>query len=161
MHSNLTVIDVPLKGEGIFAKGDIQPKSIILEFKGEVFTTATLPDYFLKHNLYLQIGTDTFLGASGWVDDIVNHSCNPNSRVHIVGNRAFLISLYLIKSGMEVTFDYSTTSTDTTDIWSMNCRCGVYGCRKVISGYQYLDATTQQKYEALDAVPKYVKDSIK
>lgn len=149
------------KDKGVFAKGNIQPNSIVLEFKGDIFTKNTLPLDLIKNNFYVQIGSDKYIGGSGWVDDFVNHSCNPNCKVFIVGNRAFLISLYLIKAGAEITFDYSTTSTDTKDNWLMKCKCGDYNCRKVISGYQYLDTATQKRYEDLDAVPKYVKDSVK
>lgn len=160
MYSNLITRSTP-KGKGVFAKGDILAGSIILEFKGDIFTSKTLPEYFLKNDFCLQIGLDSYVGASGSIDDLVNHSCQCNAYVKIVGNRAFLIALYLIKAGTEITFDYSTTSTDTLKDWSMACKCGVYSCRKVISGYQYLDPSVRQNYEALKIVPQYVKDSVK
>lgn len=146
------------KEQGIFAKVDIPKGTVILEFKGDIFASQDLPKALSpEEDYYLQIGTDKYLGPSGWLDDKINHSCNPNSAVVIVGNRAFLVSLYLIKSGHQITFDYSTTSTETPEEWSMNCNCGDYNCRGVISGYQSLDQSIKDNYEALGIIPKYVK----
>lgn len=147
-------------GVGVISTVDIPKDTIIFEFKGDVMKESDIPTD-ANINYYLQIGKDNFLGPSGSFDDFFNHSCNPNCKVFIVGNRAFLISLYLIRAGTEITFDYSTTSTDTQDSWSMKCKCGDYNCRKTVSGYQYLDAATRKQYEDLGAVPKYVRDSVK
>ena len=111
-----------------------------------------------NHPAILQIGDDLFLSPSGEIDDKFNHSCHPNCTLHIVGNRAFLYSLHLIKKDTEITFDYSTSSTDTYETWKMNCNCGYIKCRKVISGYQYLSDAIKEEYKRKGMVPLFISD---
>ena len=73
-----------------------------------------------------------------------------------MGNRAILYSLYVIPAGAELTFDYSTTSTDTLETWKMTCACGSHKCRKAISGYQYLDPTLQEEYKKKGMIPLFI-----
>jgi hypothetical protein len=136
------------------------------------FTTVTIPagvpimeitgprvldrDIEKDYEAYLQIGPNSFLGLSGDVDDYINHSCDPNCRASVVGNRAILFSLYVIPAGAELTFDWSTTSTDTKDKWKMDCKCGSNKCRGVISGFQYLDGMTRDLYIKKNMVPLYI-----
>lgn len=145
---------VPTKsGAGVITTVVIPTGVPVLEFKGDLFLTDQV-----KHDseYILQIGINTFMGPSGEVDDYINHSCNPNCRVHIVGDRAILYSMYLIPINVEVTFDYSTTSTDTPESWSMACKCGTNNCRRTISGFGTLDSQTQDKYKSINAVPLYI-----
>jgi SET domain-containing protein len=147
-------------GNGVFAKVPIEKNSVVFEFKGKILTKSQLPQNLKpEDDHYLQIGPDMYLGPSGDLDDFVNHSCEPNCGLRIVGQRAILFALYDIKSGAELTFDYSTTSTETQEAWSMACNCGSYQCRKTISGFQYLTPLQQAKYMALNAVPTYVTKS--
>ena len=92
------------------------------------------------------------------VDDQVRHSCNPNCYIHAVGKRAFLYSLYQIKANNELTFDYSTTSTDTLEDWKLDCKCNSYNCRKTISGMQYLDPKLLQEYKDKGMIPLFFID---
>jgi SET domain-containing protein len=141
-------------GRGVFTTVIIPAKQPILEVRGPVMLEKNLPDP--NHPALLQIGADTFIGASGDVDDMINHSCNPNCYMHITGNRAILFSLYVIPAGAELTFDYSSTSTDSLDKWKMDCKCGEFTCRKVISGFQHLDTGIQQKLKDQGVVPLYI-----
>jgi len=140
-------------GFGVFTKTQIPAKAPILEFTGDI-----IPKEKLSFNMsqVLQINSDKFLGPSGAVDDYVNHSCEPNCTVYIVGNRAFLYSLYVISAGTELSFDYSTSSTDKIEDWSMQCNCGSYKCRKIISGYQYLDEKLKQEYISKGMIPIFI-----
>jgi hypothetical protein len=141
-------------GQGVFTTVVIPAKQPILEVRGPVLLEKDLPDP--NHPALLQMGADTFIGASGDVDDYLNHSCNPNCYMHITGNRAILYSLYVIPAEVELTFDYSSTATDSLEKWKMNCQCGEFVCRKVISGFQHLDGLTQQKLKNQGAVPLYI-----
>jgi hypothetical protein len=62
----------------------------------------------------------------------------------------------MIPSNTEITFDYSTCSTDSLDTWKMNCNCGSYHCRKTISGYQYLSNKLQQEYKDKGILPIFI-----
>jgi hypothetical protein len=106
---------------------------------------------------WLQVGVDIFMAASGhMLPDYINHSCDPNCYFHMMGNRAILYSLYVISVGAELTFDYSTTSTDTMETWQMQCACGSHKCRKTISGYQSLNPTLQEEYKSKGMIPLFI-----
>lgn len=141
-------------GEGVFTTTNIPAGVPVLEFGGDLFVSDAL-----KHapSQTLQIGNDLHLGPSGKIGDHVNHSCNPNCTLHIVGNRAFLYSLHVIPADSEITFDYSTSSTDTIGDWKMECRCGLPTCRKIISGFQYLDPKLQENHAKNGLVPLFMR----
>ncbi len=141
-------------GRGTFTTVKIPAGVSILEMVGPVMLDREVPD--INDPNLLQVGPNTFIGASGDVDDFINHSCDPNCKMHVVGNRAFLYSLYVIPAGAELTFDYSTTSTDTLDTWTMNCSCTSNKCRGTISGHTYLDASLKQEYTQKGMFPLYI-----
>ena len=145
-------------GQGVFTKVDIRKNTPIIEFFGQLHTLQTIPDP--ENPVYLQITNKWFIGPSGQLDDYINHSCNPNCYINAVGKRATLYSLYDIKQNSELTFDYSLTSTESLESWSMDCRCGYIKCRKIISGYQYLDEDIKKYYQSKDIVPLHIKSPI-
>lgn len=140
-------------GLGVFTKIQIPANVPIVEFTGSIIPKNKLN---LDPSRFLQVGTDRFIGPSGAIDDYINHSCSPNCSVHIVGNRAILYSVYVIQKNKELTFDYSTSSTDTLDSWQMKCNCGSFNCRKIISGYQYLSDSIKKEYIEKGMVPVFI-----
>lgn len=140
-------------GDGVFTKIEIPAKVPITEANGPIYTLETLPDP--KDANVLQIGPNDYMDISGKLR-FINHSCDPNCGFHVVGNRAILFSLYVVPAGAELTFDYSTTSTDTHEMWKMECKCGSNKCRKVISGYQYLDPSLQEEYKKKGMIPLFI-----
>ncbi len=142
---------------GVISKVHIPAQTKIFEFSGDILTTEQLAT---RHpgdvKDFLQIGIDLWKSKSGSFDDYMNHSCSPNCWVHIVGYRAILTTLYDIKPGMEITWDWSTTSTETKEQWSMDCKCGYVHCRKVISGFQYVPRDIQDHYKSINILPSYV-----
>lgn len=140
-------------GQGVFTTTRIPAKVPVVEVTGNIYAEKDLPDP--NHPALLQVNHDSFIGPSGDVDDYINHSCNPNCRLHIVGNRVLLYSLYDIPIGSEITFDYSTSSTDTLDKWKMDCQCGDYNCRKIISGIQYVDPSIIEDYKQRGILPLF------
>jgi hypothetical protein len=143
-------------GSGVFTTVEIPAGVPILEFSGTLYNSVNMPE----HQANLQVGPDLFIGPSGGVDDYVNHSCNPNCLLHIVGNRAILYSLNVIIKDVELTFDYSTSSTDTHDKWKMECLCGAYNCRKVISGLHYLNDETKDAMKKRGMIPLFLTNPI-
>lgn len=151
----LKVADTKI-GKGTFTTVKIPAGQMVAEMDGPVVLDREIPPT-ADSAVYLQVGPNTFIGPSGGaLPEFLNHSCDPNCRMYVVGNRAFLYSLYVIPAGAELTFDYSTTSTDTHDTWKMDCKCGSYKCRKVISGFQYLDPMLQNNYIDRDMVPVFI-----
>lgn len=141
-------------GKGVFSKVQIPANSMIIEMEGPVLLDREVPD--MNEPALLQVGPNTYIGASGSTDDYINHSCDPNCKMHVVGNRAFVYSLYVIPANAELTFDYSTTCTESHDSWKMECQCKTNKCRKLISGFQYLDSTLQSAYKEKSMVPLYI-----
>lgn len=157
MYSQYLEVRPAKIGKGIFTRVTIPADSPIIEFRGTIVNSKDLPQ---DSSIYLQIGPESYLGPVGTVNgvDYINHSCDPNCYIHVVGNRVILYSLYVISENMELTFDYSTTSTDTHDSWKMNCLCESFKCRRVISGFQYLDASLQEEYKRKGMVPLYIAE---
>lgn len=143
-------------GQGVFTTVQIPANVPVLEVRGPIYTEKDLPDP--NHPALLQVGPETFIAASGGPDDYLNHSCNPNCVMRVEGHRAILYSLYVIQAGAELTFDYSTTATDSIDKWKMDCQCGDFHCRRVISGFQNLDPALQQKMKDKGWVPNYIAE---
>ena len=158
MYNNYLKVKPSKTGAGVFTSIEIPANVPVIEITGDVFTEDKLPDP--NHPALIQIGTNVFIGPSGTVDDYINHSCNPNCLLHIVGNRAIIYSMYVIKAGSEITFDYSTSSTDTLDKWQMECKCGSFNCRKIISGLHYLDDSLKEEYKERGMIPTFISNPI-
>lgn len=155
--NNLELKDGGVEGRGVFSKVTFPANTTIFEITGQVIKKKDIPYPFPpESNNYIQIGKDTYLGLSGSFDDYLNHSCNPNCKIHIVGTRAFLITMYQVNPGTELTFDYSTTCNEILNEWQMNCNCKSYNCRKTISGFQYLNEDKQKEYIKMGIIPEYL-----
>lgn len=133
------------KRKGVIITGDISDNVPICEFRGKVVTFDQLST-LEKPEDALQVGPNIYIGPSGSVIDHIRHSCNPNCMIHVVGSRAILYSLYVIRKDSEITYDYSSSSTETPATWEMKCTCGDFNCRKNISGFQTLDEKIQSEY---------------
>lgn len=142
---------------GIFTEVDIPKNKPVIEITGNLYSKDDKPE---DSNNYLQVSQTWYIGLSGGLDDIIRHSCNPNCYLRVVGKRALLYSLYPIRANSELTFDYSTTSTETIEEWSMSCNCQSYNCRKLISGFQTLDIKTQEDYKKKGMVPSFIVNPI-
>jgi hypothetical protein len=147
------------KGSGVYTGQKFRRGAEVLRFEGPVLSASDVP-YPLRpeDDHYLQIGVKIFLGPSGGIDDLVNHSCEPNCMVAIGEGRATLVAVKNIQPDTEVTFDYSTTSTDDKSRWSLNCHCGSKRCRGVISGFHTVPMDIQKEYIERHMVPAYVLD---
>lgn len=145
-------------GKGVFANIQIPANIPILEFGGDLNATQDVSQDVSQD--VLQIGPNFYLNPSGNIGDKVRHSCNPNCYLHIIGKRAMLYSAYLIQPESELTFDYATSSTDNLDKWKMDCKCGAYNCRKVISGLHYVSPAVQEEYKTKGLVPLFMTHSI-
>lgn len=153
MYKNYLKVQPSKIGQGVFTTIKIPANVPVCEITGTLYDENSVPD----HPAVVQMGRKQFLGPSGGVDDYINHSCDPNCALHIVGNRAILFSLHMIPENSEITFDYSTSSTDTLEDWKMECLCGSYKCRKIISGIQYLDKQTLNEYYKKNMIPMFLR----
>jgi SET domain-containing protein len=141
------------EGRGVFAGEPISEGALIAAFTGPFLRYAeTSVDTYA-----LQIGPDLYIGESGDVDDLFNHSCDPNAEVRISGTTAELRAIRAITPGEEIAFDYSTT-LDEGD-FTMACRCGLPSCRGLIGDGCDLPPAVWERYRALGILPDYVVQS--
>jgi len=140
-------------GKGVFAGEPIAAGSLIERFTGPFLRY----DQTNADTYALQIGPDLYIGGSGGVDDLFNHSCDPNAWVKIQGTSAELHAIRDIVPGEEVCFDYSTI-LDEGD-FTMQCRCGSPLCRRLIGDGRDLPGEVWERYVALGILSWYVKES--
>jgi SET domain-containing protein len=149
---NLVLRDTPY-GKGVFAAAPISKGSVILRFTGPILRYEdTTPETYA-----LQVGPDKYIGASGSLDDYVNHSCDPNAGHVVHGDGTDLIAIRDIAEGEQVTFDYSTTLDE--DDFTFACRCGAPNCRGVMRDGKHLPDDVWERYLSLGIIPDYVQRS--
>jgi hypothetical protein len=102
----------------------------------------------------LQVGPDLFRIPSGNIDDFTNHSCEPNTGIHLYPLGAVILAIRDIAAHDEITFDYSTYLNNPHE--RIVCRCGTKSCRGVIGNFATLPTTLQQRYLALGIVGDFV-----
>lgn len=130
----------------LYSTVNIEKNKPVLEFTGDLFE--------INNGNRFQIGNKKFLGDSGEIDDYVSHSCNPNCKIYIVANRAWLYSIKEIKADEKISFDFSTIISDET---IFNCTCNEYRCRKNISSYHDLSDELKKEYLNIGAIPEFIR----
>ena len=154
---DFTIKHSPLGGNGLFAEKNFPKNTVLMRLDGIKLTRKEAFDMPGNNgdNL-LQIGKDLYLDFTGKSHLFINHSCAPNSFVKVYVNTGFLMSAIPIHKDDEILIDYSLTSLETNNEWNMNCNCGVYGCRKVISGYDSLTDDKKARYKELGMIQDFI-----
>jgi uncharacterized protein len=138
-----------VSGRGVFAQSAIDAGAFLIKFTGPLLRyEQTSPQ-----TLALQIAPDLYLGASGQMDDLINHSCDPNAGLIIRGTDVSLIAIRDIAAGEEIFFDYSTTMDE--DDFELICQCGHPTCRGVVRDFKHLPDSRKRCYADLGIVPEY------
>ena len=133
MKKDLYVSKSKINGKGIFTKRDIKKGENICVIKGpEMFKINKNMKDVLSHPDWVGFKTNN------WVDPVppykyLNHSCDANTAIK---GRKTLIAISDIKSGDEITIDYSIIEADPR--WHMKCKCGSKNCRGIIKSIQEL-----------------------
>ncbi len=145
-------------GNGVFTKREFKPKETILELKGKLITCYEDDNLDEKtRSNTIRYDSEMFLSPKGELGEIVNHSCDPNSKIVKRNKKLFLISIKTIGVGKELLFDYSTVLA-SDDIWTMRCNCGSKNCRKIIKSFNKLPKKIQSYYVNNKIIPKYILD---
>lgn len=159
MANQLTIKQIREGYKGLFTSKPWLKDQIIVKFEGKEVKASELNNYTKEQQAnLLQIGKQLYLDLKGEHTGFINHSCNANCRIVIAVNTAFLLANRDINKDEELTFDYSTTSTDTLEEWSMVCGCHRYFCRGIISGFQTLPEKKQQELIKNKMVPRYIAE---
>lgn len=144
-------------GKAVFAARRFKKDDVITQFSGPTIHKSLIPKRYKGENdRFMQIGPEEFLGPSDSVDDLINHSCEPNAGLRFTKTGILLVAIKDIDVGEEITWDYSTTMFENP--WKMKCDCRTNSCRKIIGDFMLLSPETQKKYRDLDVIPQYIKD---
>lgn len=146
----LQVKEVGDRGRGVFAGKRIPPGELVVRFEGPIYNKDECPDF----SEAIQVGVNAWMWSSGGIDDIVNHSCNPNTGLFQISGTTYLMSIKTIEEGDELFFDYSTSMVD--EPWDMECYCGDKACRGRIGNFLDMPDSAQQYYAGLGVLPEHV-----
>jgi SET domain-containing protein len=114
---------------GVFAMEDIPKRTRVIEYTGERISRRDICRRLEGEFTYIFL-LDSYWGIDGAINgsgaEIINHSCEPNLEAHVVkGRRIYYVSVRAIRSGEELTVDYSfDTNHDPQE-----CHCGARTCR--------------------------------
>jgi len=153
--NNKFIIKLNSLGKSVYAAKKFSKGSVILKFGGEIVSEEAIKEKLgSRTDYYLQVSHERYLGPSGEADDYVNHSCNPNSGLVFDGRNIILVAIKNIDPDTEITWDYSTSSFNTS--WKMKCSCNDPLCRQEITGFEHLDKKIQAKYLELGIVAPFI-----
>ena len=134
-----------------FAEGDE-----IIRFTGRRFRADRVPSLMRGSNdRFVQVTPEHYMGPSGRIDDLINHSCAPNAGLRFGGSSVTLVAIRAIAPGEEIAWDYSTTLTQSN--WHMICQCRSPECRRVIGNFATLAPERQEWFRARNLVAPYLR----
>ncbi|HWJ29285.1 MAG TPA: SET domain-containing protein [Flavisolibacter sp.] len=137
-------------GKGLFALRNINEGTIICKANGQELNFAQTIMLGEKESHTLQIDFDKYILCEPPFL-YSNHSCSPNCGVN---ENLELFTLYPIKAGEELCWDYSTSMLERH--WTMQCACGKKNCRKVVTDFDLLPVRLQTKYLHLNIVLPFI-----
>ncbi|KAL2914325.1 hypothetical protein HK105_206097 [Polyrhizophydium stewartii] len=130
-------------GKALVAARDLEPGTVVEQFRGPDVNYAELSDYDKAYAL-------NYLAPDGewrWLlptsnARFANHSCDPNS---VINEKFELETRRHVKKGEQITFIYNVgEDTDPWDpIWSFTCMCGAANCQGLIDRYRPLPRPPQ------------------
>jgi hypothetical protein len=126
-------------GAALIAIRDLAPGASILPIEGRLQSHPT--------RFSIQLDDGTHIEADNGLSEAamrvrhpwryLNHSCDPNAR--IVGRT--VVALRAIRSGEQITFDYTTTEASMAE--PFHCHCGAGNCLGLVRGFIHLTAAQQ------------------
>ena len=156
---NVYLAATPDCGFGLFAATPFaRGATVIADEDGDYYEgTMTLAEaldrgHRLSEQLF-QVDEDAFLLPNGNLDDLVNHSCSPNTGLRLTPLGYRMIALTDIAPGDELTYDYSTYIGETPE--RLSCACGAANCRGTIGPFRELPAELRRRYLASDVVGRF------
>jgi hypothetical protein len=144
-------------GKAVYAASGFAEGDVLLEFTGRRLHADKVPSRMQgATDRFVQVNADHYMGPSGRLDDLVNHSCAPNAGLRFTDDGVYLIAVREIAPGEEICWDYSTTLRASN--WHMLCQCKAPECRRVIGNFETLDAERQAWFRARNLVAPHLRD---
>ncbi len=153
-----------IAGNGVFAQRDFAAGDLIRRLAGE---SCTLTEVFARVEAGEVLGSDV-LGVDDdlylvldELDRSFNHSCDPNAYVEKASD---LVARRPIRTGEEITFDYSTTMNDDErailaagkSSWTCPCSCLAPNCRGEINQFRTLAPSVRRLYLDNQWAPDFI-----
>ncbi|MCP3728929.1 SET domain-containing protein-lysine N-methyltransferase [Sphingomonas sp. MG17] len=156
-HSrNLFAVGENHLGKAVYATVRFAEGAELMRFTGRRFRTNEIPSLMRgSDDRFVQVTPDHYMGPSGQLDDLVNHSCDPNAGLRFTEDGVILVAIRDIASGDEISWDYSTTLAQSN--WHMICQCRSDACRRVIGNFDTLEADRQEFFRARNLVAPYLR----
>lgn len=143
-------------GRAVYAASDFAAGETLIEFTGRRFRADKVPSVMQgSSDRFVQVTPDHYMGPSGRIDDLINHSCDPNAGLRFTDTGVFLIAVRDIAAGEEISWDYSTTLMESN--WHMICQCRSENCRRVIGNFDSLPPDRQEWFRARNLVAPYLR----
>jgi uncharacterized protein len=137
-----------IEGDGLFAREDLPPGTVVARLHGHIVDDVTLRRLFVEAE-----------AEGGYVDTIMldddqnlvlapdqpihycNHSCDP-TLWHVEATT--VATRRAVAAGEELTIDYATQTTHPD--FEMTCNCGTELCRGMVTGVDWTDPDWQRLY---------------
>lgn len=154
--ANLFSVGESHLGKAVYAAVDFAEGATIVKFTGPLRRADQLPAVLSGgSDRYVQIKPDQYMGPSQRIDDLINHSCNPNAGLRFTDEGVVLVAIRPIAPGEEISWDYSTTLTEPN--WHMVCQCRSPECRRMIGNFDTLSPERQAWFRARNLVAPYLR----
>jgi len=147
-------------GKAVYAAQGFAEGDEIIRFTGRRFRADRVPSLMRgSSDRFVQVTPQHYMGPSGRIDDLINHSCAPNAGLRFgardLGGSVTLIAIRPIAAGEEIAWDYSTTLAESN--WHMICQCRSAECRRVIGNFSTLAPERQEWFRARNLVAPYLR----
>lgn len=154
--ANLFRVGANHLGKAVYAAAPFAEGDVLMEFTGRRFRADQVPSLMRgNEDRFVQVTPDHYMGPSGRVDDLVNHSCAPNTGLRFTDTGVFLVAIRAIEPGEELSWDYSTTLAQSN--WHMICQCRAPECRRVIGNFETLPPERREWFRARNLVAPYLR----
>ena len=149
--ANLFAVGETHLGKAVYAAQGFAEGDAIIRFTGRRFRADQVPSLMRgSSDRFVQVTPQHFMGPSGKIDDLINHSCDPNAGLRFAGGSVTLVAVRDIAAGEEIAWDYSTTLAESN--WHMICQCRSAECRRVIGNFSTLSQERQEWFRARNLV---------
>jgi len=143
-------------GKAVFAAEGFAEGDTIIRFTGRRLRADKVPSLMRgQADRFVQVTPEHYMGPSGRIDDLINHSCAPNAGLRFTDDGVFLVAIRAIASDEEISWDYSTTLAQSN--WHMICQCRSADCRRVIGNFASLPEERQEWFRARNLVAPYLR----
>jgi len=140
----LVIAPSRIHGLGGFARTSIPAGTKIIEYTGERITKQESLRRCERNNEYI-FAVDEQFDLDGNIPAnparFLNHSCTPNCDAELAEGRIWIVARRNIRTGEELTFNYSF---DLTDYHAYPCRCGSSECVGFIVAEEFFDHVRKQ-----------------